>query len=485
MQGIEGNPPPNFKGQVSRSLSKSHFNVPLKINKERWKFMPRKYKKKEKKIVNYKANSLNDWIHIFLSRFDDVSQDVLLVRADTKRWLQNTLYILDGQNRVKPSKITVNNYLFRTYHYTDDFKAALFEKEPNNYPQFCDVEKRRFNTESLERATRISDTMCMGIYADLVYDPKQKLSLRKMSGAAKKEEKKEEKNSMEYGRQQTTSPSVWKSNLIQEYNDLSYSVNPNFLPNYDEEIDRKELLKKGVVYASYEMGNALRLDEEDVNHNNFTSITGVLLTDEDAFCLYNAGQGNMTWFTKGENSQATTLGLVLSEIYPQYGPLYKIPNSIIFVRGIKYMKEVVEGVQKGPAMHLPGKGFHRTLVVPIQKEGVALMRAIAKHPNFCDSVAEIFESGKDFEKNYIRSRIFPVTNTSDGTPYCMLLDMDLQKIREVNRVIEECDYEKVSVVCLEWQVEWLKVVLPENTNFVTIKDEAVEKLVDRHARQKQ
>ncbi|WP_446787649.1 hypothetical protein [Macellibacteroides fermentans] len=446
--------------------------------------MPRKYKKKEKKIINYKENSLNDWIHVFLSQFGDVSPGILSVRADTKGWLQNTLCILSGQNRVKISKIRINNYIFRTYHYTEAFKEMLFERAPEIYPQFSTVEKRKVNAESLERATRISDSMCMGIYADLVYDPKQKLSLRKMSGAAKKEEKKEEKNSMEYGRQQTTSPSVWKSNLIQEYNDLSYSVNPNFLPNYNEEIDRKELLKKGVMYASYEMGNALRIDEEDVNHNKFTSITGVLLTDEDAFCLYNAGQGSMTWFTKGENSQATTLGLVLSEIYPQYGPFYKIPNCILFVRDIKYMREIVEGVQKGPALHLPGKGFGRTLAVPIRKEGVALLRTIAKHPNFCDNVAEVFESGKGFEKNYINSRFFPVTNTSDGTPYCMLLDMDLQKIREINDAVEACEVERVSVVCLEWQLEWLKIVLPENTNFVTIKDEAVERIVDRHQNNK-
>ncbi len=305
-----------------------------------------------------------------------------------------------------------------------------------------------------------------------------------MSGAAKKEEKKEEKNSMEYGRQQTTSPSVWKSNLIQEYNDLSYSVNPNFIPNYDEEIDPKELLKKGVMYASYEMGNALRIDEEDVNHNKFTTITGLLLTDEEAFCLYNAGQGYMSWLTSGENSQASTLGIILSGLYPQYGPTYKIPNGILFTRSIKYMEEIVKGVQKGPALHLPGKGFGRMLLIPIANEGVALLGAIAKHPNLCDSVAEIFQAGQGFEKSYVNTKNFPVHNKEDGTPYCILLDMDLQKIREILRVVEECEHEKVSVVCLEWQVEWLKLVLPENTNYVTIKDAAVEKIVDRHLNNK-
>lgn len=446
--------------------------------------MPRKYIKKEKKIIRYKDDSLNDRIHKLLSLFDDISQEILMAKANTKRTLQNTLSNLNAADKVKPSKIKVNKYLFRTYHYTESFKEQLFLREPENYPQFSTVEKRKVNAQDLSRATKISDSMCMGMMADLVYIPSQKISLRKMSGAAKKEGKKEEKNSMEYGRQQTTSPSVWKSNLIQEYNDLSYSVNSNFIPNYDEEIDPKELLKKGVMYASYEMGNALRIDAEDVNHNKFTTLTGLLLTDEEAFCLYNAGQGYMSWLTSGENSQASTLGIILSGLYPQYGPTYKIPNGILFTRSIKYMEEIVKGVQKGSALHLPGKGFGRMLLIPIANDGVALLRAIAKHPNFCDSVAEIFQAGQGFEKSYVNNRCFPVHNREDGTPYSILIDMDLQKMREINRVVEELEHEKVSVVCLEWQVEWLKLVLPENTNYVTIKDNAIDKIVNRHLNNK-
>lgn len=446
--------------------------------------MPRTYIKKERKIIRYMDDSLNDRIHKLLSLFDDVSQEILLVKVNTKRSLQNALYKLDSAEKVKSSKIKVNKYLFRTYHYTDTFKEQLFLREPENYPQFSTIEKRKVNAINLSRATKISDSMCMGMMADLVYIPSQKISLRKMSGAAKKDEKKEEKNSMEYGRQQTTSPSVWKSNLIQEYNDLSYSVNPNFIPNYDEEIDPKELLKKGVMYASYEMGNALRIDEDDVNHNKFTTITGLLLTDEEAFCLYNAGQGYMSWLTSGENSQASTLGYVLSEIYPQYGPLYYIPNSILFVRDIKYMKEIVEGIQKGPTLHLPGKGFDRMLLIPITNEGVTLLWAIAKHPKLCDSVAEIFQAGEGFKKTNVNTKIFPVLNKEEGTPYCILIDMDLQKMRAINRVVEESEHEKVSVVCLEWQVEWFKLILPENTKYVTIKDAALVKIVNRHLNNK-
>lgn len=66
---------------------------------------------------------------------------------------------------------------------------------------------------------------------------------------------------------------------------LSYTINPNFLPNYDEEIDKKNLLKNGVIYARYETGIISQLSEEDINHNKFTSMTGLILTDEEAFCL--------------------------------------------------------------------------------------------------------------------------------------------------------------------------------------------------------
>ncbi len=128
--------------------------------------MPRTYVKKEKKIIRYKDDSLNDRIHKLLSLFDDVSQEILMVKVNTKRTLQNTLSNLNAADKVKPSKILVNKYLFRTYHYTDTFKEQLFLREPENYPQFSTIEKRKVNAINLSRATKISDSMCMGMMAD-------------------------------------------------------------------------------------------------------------------------------------------------------------------------------------------------------------------------------------------------------------------------------------------------------------------------------
>lgn len=443
--------------------------------------MARKYIKKEKKCINYKAGSFNNIVHPHLSLFEDLSKEMLSVSATSERWLANILTTLSKEEKVKVSKTTIDGRIFRSYHFTHNFKRIMFEREPKTYPQFGEVEKRKPSIYSLNRATKISDSMCMGMLAGITYEPSQKMALKTLCGNPQKEKKKEGQNSDENG----LALSVLKSNLIQEYDDLSYSINPNFIPNYDNTTDKETLLKKCVVYASYEMGAISQLSEDDVNHNKFTAMTGILLTDEEAFCMYHAGQGKMSWLTNGETSQSINVGYGISEIYPKYEPLYKIPNCIIFARKEKLIEELVLGNQKGPVLHMPGKGFDRAHVVPVLKEGVPLLRWIAKHPKFCESVADIFRSGADYEENQICSHVFPVKSVADGTPYCVLVDMDIQKCRQIIRVIEECDYEKVSVICLEWQREWLKRVLPGNTTYVIIKDDAVEKIVDRHIKQKE
>lgn len=435
-----------------------------------------KYIKKEKKLTNYQKDSFNDRTHKQFVLFEDLSKEILGVNVSSERWLANALTILRKKDKVKVSKATIDKKIFRSYHYTSGFKKELYEKEPQNYPQFSEVEKRNTSTYKLGRATRISDSICMGMMAGSVYEPSQKPAIKVLCGMLPKENKKEGKNSNKYGQ----SLSVQKSNLIQEYGDLSYTINPNFIPNYNNSIKKEAILKEGVIYASYEMGIISQLSEEDVNHNKFSSMTGIILTDEEAYCLYHAGQGKMSWLAKGEITQAHQVGLSISSLYPKYAPLYKIPNSVIFVRKMNLIEEVVNGYLKGNAIHEPGTGFERAHIIPVSKEGVELLRCIAKNPSFCNAVVEMLLKTGKYQNNSVNSRVFPVKRVVDSIPHCVLVDMDIMKCREINRVIEECDYERVTVICLEWQQEWLKRVLPESTNYAVIRGDVVEKIVKDH-----
>jgi hypothetical protein len=440
------------------------------------KIMPKKYIKKEKKMINYKSDSFNHNTHKLFVLFEDISKEILSLNASSPRWLANALTVLSRQDKVKVSKATIDGRIFRSYHYTTSFKNVLYEKEPQNYPQFSEVEKRNTSTYLLGRATRISDSMCMGIMAGIEYEPQKKPALKVLCGRPSKETKKEDQNSNKNGQ----SLSVIKSNLIQEYGDLSFKANPNFIPNYDNSINKEKHLKEGVIYASYEMGVISQLSEDDVNHNKFTSMTGIILTDEEAYCLYHAGQGKLSWLTKGEITQAHQVGLNIASLYPQYGPLYKVPNCVIFVRKMNLIEEVVNGYLKGNAMHEPGTGFERAHIIPVSKEGVELLRCIAKNPSFCNTVVEMLLKTGKYQNNPVNSRVFPVKRVVDSIPHCVLVDMDIMKCREINRVIEECDYERVTVICLEWQQEWLKRVLPESTNYAVIRGDVVEKIVEDH-----
>ncbi len=443
--------------------------------------MPRKYIKKEKKLINYKDDSFNGKTHKQFVLFEDLSKEILEVSASSQRWLANVLTTLSKQDKIKVSKAIIEKRVFRSYHITQDYKKQLHENDRESYPQLCDYERRKFNASLLSRATRISDSMCMGMMAGLQYEPSKKMSLKMLCESPYKEKKKENQNSNKNGQ----SLSVKKSNLIQKYDDLSYTINPNFLPNYDEEIDKKNLLKNGVIYARYETGIISQLSEEDINHNKFTSMTGLILTDEEAFCLYNFGQWKLSWLTNGEMTQSHNIGISLSSLYKKYAPIYKIPSCILFVRKMSMIEDMVKGYMKGPVLNLPGKGYEMAYLVPITRDGVALLRWIAKHPHFTKSVAAIFLKDKDFEPNIVNDKVFPFKSVVDGTPYSILLDMDIMKCREINRVIEESDYQSVAVVCLEWQKDWLMKVLPDSISYVVLKDAAIETVVRNHIQEKE
>lgn len=72
-------------------------------------------------------------------------------------------------------------------------------------------------------------------------------------------------------------------------------------------------------------------------------MTGLIITDEEVFCLYHFGRWKLSWLSTNETSQSHSIGISLGSLCRKYGRTYKIPNSIIFIHQMRMIEDIVKG----------------------------------------------------------------------------------------------------------------------------------------------
>lgn len=371
------------------------------------------------------------------------------------------------------------SYSIQSYYVTAKGKKYLRSQFPDEFGEKT-LEVRKRSNEATERLVKIADTAIMAETAGAYIIDKENVMTEDYDSEAEQE--------LQWEPQTEIIGELISSSAADQIGGIfTEDSNENNYKPADEQLKQlvKENLYRGIFFTAHEAKKNLTLTKKETAQYNFTTITGVLLTPKNPYCLYHAGNGFLSQTKGGEKKIAKILIYNYAKdfnLYPDEFLNREIENAIIFCKNIGAFAKLV--LNKYNAKVPPGDTFDNSYIVPVSRHGCNIIKRFIEIPDYKDKLINLLvsEYGYRLREGY-NSRALPVENP-DGEAVFIGIDFDVRKFRAAIRAVMEDgspQYQRIAILCYTWQQEYYQEVInllnTDKLVCAAIDEEAVDELV--------